>query len=409
MKKAGLLLTVALVASGCTYGNWGGGPRTPVEREIRIESPRLSPDGKSIIFAFRYKQYPWKIAVVPSDPAATTVSVLHFPPMDDWVQPNFGPDPQHFAVVSYCTHDKCYEGAKGYNVWLATAQPKDNLKRITPDVADVRRADPMFGATADDVYWVLSDNKKYPDVHMDVGNRYVAHIVDGKEKTLFPDMNVNGNLGHGFKDPANLVILSAHGAGRFDEHGYYFAARVNRGNCDAAKAAVKQVGFLHSALLRYADGSFELVEPVEVEYVDAPRGARGYVAMAHHFIKEHTNAVADFHSARDGHALWAFRFHSQAYGVSVSENLSTVVFSGERSYIDEKHIWHPRLQEAIYLWREGMTEAVDLNIPERVKAKVEAEIAAEKQARISTPNSPSNLLTENTVFAVDNGHFAVQD
>jgi len=61
------------------------------------------------------------------------------------------------------------------------------------------------------------------------------------------------------------------------------------------------------------------------------------------------------------------------------------------------------------VWREGMTEAVDLNIPERVKAKVEAEIAAEKQARISTPNSPSNLLTENTVFAVDNGHFAVQD
>ena len=411
-----VLFAVAVAVSGCTAGNWGhigsgGGPREPVSKaDVVVQSPRLSPDGKAILFAFRYKQYPWMIGMVPSDPAATGAEVIKLPPGLDWVEPNWAPDNAHFAAVSYCLRDDCYEGAKGINVWVASAQPANTLKRLTPDVPQVRRAAPMFGATADDVYWILSGTEDVPGARMDLHNRYVAHLVDGKEKTLFPDINVNGNLGHGFKDPANLVIVSAHGAGRFDEHGYYFTAMVDRGDSDAAKAAVQQVGFLRSALLRYADGKFELVEPKEIDFVDAPRGGIGYVSEAHPFVREHKGSVvSDFRIVQGGQTAWSFRFDAPASDLSISDDLKTVIFLGERGRMEADDRWVPKQESSLFLRRQGMSEAVDLSLPERVKAKVEEEIEAEKRARISTPKPPVKPLTGKVVFAVDNGHFAVQD
>lgn len=411
MKRAALLIAVAFAVSGCTYGNWGhigiGGdvPRPPVEREMRIESPRLSPDGKAIIFAFRYKQYPWKIAVASTDPNDPKVSVLKLPPMDNWIQPNFGPDPKHFTIVSLCTRDDCYEGAKGFNVWLATALPKDNLKRITPDAPDVRRAHPVFGATIDDLYWFVSDDRKFEGVHSDVFDRYFAHMADGRETIVFPALPADGTWMNkrGRNDPGELVIISAYGAGRYDEQGYYFTGEATGwGTSRAAIEAADKVGKYHSALFRHTAAGFELVEPVEVEYVDAPRGNRGYVAMAHHFTKEHNNAVADFRAVRDGQTLWTLRFHSQAYGVSASDDLATIVFGGERSYIDENHVWYPKLQDAVWLWRQGMAEPVDLNIPERVKATVEEEIQAERHSGLTGPDSSSSahLAARTDTFVV---------
>ncbi len=393
MKKSGLLLSIALVASGCLpfhTGNYGGGAQAAPERELRFDSPRLSPDGKTILFAFHYKHYPWMLAVASSDPAESKVRVLKFPPTDDWIQPNFGPDPEHFTVISYCTHDRCYEGAKGYNVWLITAQPKDNLKRITPDDPDVRRADPVFGATTDDLYWFVSDNRLYPNVHMDVSDRYLAHMVNGKETILFPQAPSNGDWKskHG-RDLGDLTIIAAYGAGRYDEEGYYFTGMTEGGSSSAAEAAADKVGKFHNALYRYAKGRFELVEPVEVEYADAPRGGHGYVAMAHHFIKEHSGAVADFRAMQDGRMLWSFRFPGPAYSTSASDDLKAVVFDAERGFVDAQHVWNPRLQDSIFLWREGMAQALDLGLPERVKATVEAEIAAEKAAH-AAPQPPAS-------------------
>jgi len=51
--------------------------------------------------------------------------------------------------------------------------------------------------------------------------------------------------------------------------------------------------------------------------------------------RKHTNAVADFRAVQNGRTLWSFRFHSQAYDLSASDDLGMVVFNGERSYIDE--------------------------------------------------------------------------
>jgi hypothetical protein len=412
VKRAAFLIAVAFAVSGCTYGNWGhigtggGGPRAPVQRDVEIDSPRLSPDGTTILFAFRYKNFPWKIAMIPSDPAATRLTVLKFPPMDHWLQPNMGPDGKTLAVLSYCTHEQCYEGAKGYHVWLATPQPNGALKRVSPDVPNVRRERPMFGATTDDLYWIVSDATKYPGVHLDVANRFVARMADGKETVLFPQTGPGGDITKAHLDDVDLNIISAHGAGRFDERGYYFAGMVAGGKSEAATAAIDKIEKFHTALFRYAGGRFELVEPVEIEYVDAPRGDRGYVAMAHHFTKEHTNAVADFRAVQNGRTLWSFRFHSQAYDLSASDDLGMVVFNGERSYIDEKHIWHPKLQKAIFLWRQGMSEAVDLNVPERLKAQVEKEIEAEHAAKTSALppfDKPARMVDTS---AAANPHFA---
>ncbi len=391
MDRSVVLFTIALTACGCSVGNYGGGARPPAVRELQIESPRVSPDGKAMIFAFQYKQYPWMIAMASTDPADAKVTVLKLPPMDDWLQPNFGPDPQHFAVVSYCSGDKCYEGATGYNVWVVTAQPTDNLKRITPDAPDVRREHPMFGTTLADIYWFVSSARKYPNVHLDVSDRYLAHMAAGRETVLFPPPPADGRwmAPRNPRNPGELAIIRANGAGRYDEQGYYFAGEVADGDGKAAKEALDKIGPYHSALFRHSAAGFELVEPVEVEYVDAPRGNRGYVAMAHHFTKEHSNAVADFRAVRDGQTLWSFRFHSQAYGVSASDDLSTVLFSGERSFIDEDHVWHPKMQAAIYLWRQGMTDPVDLKIPERLKTVVDAEIAAERSAQQPNVTPPT--------------------
>jgi hypothetical protein len=408
-----LPIAVALAVSGCTYGNWGhigtGGPREPIAKaDVLVQNPRLSPDGKAILFAFKYKQYPWKIGMVPSDPAATGAAVIKLPPMMDWVEPNWAPDNAHFAVVSYCMHDNCYEGAKGVHVWLTA--PQDNLKRLTPDVPEVRRANPMFGADAGDVYWILSSMKEVPGARMDLHNRFVAHMEAGRETVLFPDTAADGSLGHGYRDPANLVIVNARGAGRFDAHGYYFTAMVERGDSDAAKAAVKQVGFLHSALLRYADGKFELVEPAEIEFVDAPRGGAGYVAEANPFVREHKGSVvSDFRIVQGGQTAWSFRFDAPAYDLSVSDDLKTVVFIGERGHMEADNRWIPKLESSLFLRRQGMSEAVDLNLPERLKAQVEKEIEAENQARVSGGPPHVNPLTGKDVFAVDKRAKAVQD
>ena len=67
------------------------------------------------------------------------------------------------------------------------------------------------------------------------------------------------------------------------------------------------------------------------------------------------------------------------------------------------------LMVAIFLWRQGMSEAVDLNVPERLKAQVEKEIEAERQARISALPPPVKPLVQNDVFTVDKRSSAVQD
>lgn len=383
---AQLAITLPLCACAMPfhYGNYGGGPLPPAARDLRIADARLSPDGKTILFAFQEKTASWRIARASTDPADSKITILDLPKMDSWINPAFGPEAGDVAAVSYCMGAPCYADATGYQVWVLH---NGGLKRLTPDTADLRRADPVFGTNGEDVYWFISDARKYPNVHLDVSERYLAHMEGGRETVVFPKPPAGGSIFARYQkdDPAELRIISAHGAGRYDDR-YYFAAMTTDGASPAAKAALDKPGRFKTALYRHSKDGFERVEPEEVEYADAPRGGDGYAAMAHHFIKEHTNAVADFYAKRGSTLLWSFRFHGPAYSLSASADLSTAVFTGERGVVENRH-WRPLLQESIFLWHQGMDAPQDLNLPERLKALLEDEPQSAKIAQ-NRPGSP---------------------
>lgn len=155
---------------------------------VRLQAPRVSPDGTTILFAFKYGSLPHNLAVMPSDPAQARISTLEAPPTMAWTDPAWSPDQRHFAAISYCRGGNCYEGAEGHHVWQFTVRPgPDNLQRITLDDGEVRRAEPFFGRSVDDIHWVFSSSWVYERVRWGLHDRFRACAEGRRGKVLFPD------------------------------------------------------------------------------------------------------------------------------------------------------------------------------------------------------------------------------
>jgi hypothetical protein len=213
---------------------------------VRLQAPRVSPDGTTILFAFKYGSLPHNLAVMPSDPAQARISTLEAPPTMAWTDPAWSPDQRHFAAISYCRGGNCYEGAEGHHVWQFTVRPgPDNLQRITLDDGEVRRAEPFFGRSVDDIHWVFSSSWVYERVRWGLHDRFRACAEGRRGKVLFPDdpeifpirRPDAGKLNSAPITKSKKFAFSALSPARvFDGTTLYFVGRVRRGTLPLAQA-----------------------------------------------------------------------------------------------------------------------------------------------------------------------------
>lgn len=383
---AGRRLAAPLLLAGSLLGCVGPAPRTTptlaaVARQtpyLELFQPRLSPDGSTILFAFKYGSFPYKLAAMPSDPTQSRVSILQAPPMMSWTQPAWAPDQRHFAAVSYCEGENCYEGAKGYHVWRFTVGPgPDNLRRITLDDGDVRRASPFFGRSADDLHWVMSSRRVYERVRFDLNERFLARARGRLAEVLFPDdPEVLPIVRPDPKAPnlaprirsRKIALWDLSPAHAFDGTALYFTGRVRDGTLPLARAIRDTKNRAERLLFRWRGGdALELARDAPVVAVDAQRSGDGFVVASR--TPNFANRPVDFDVVRQGVTERRLSFdQGNVMTLSASERLDTIVFDSFRHIGDEVRFW---------VHREGMAQAVDLNIGERVRREVERQVQRE--------------------------------
>lgn len=368
-------LVASVLTAGLVAGCLGPAPSTtPVPTvaadqtlPVLLSAPRLSPDGTAILFAFKYGDLPYKLAVVSSDPADTRVAIQLAPPSLHWTEAAWAPDGTAFAAVSRCEGDNCYEGAKGHHIWFFTGRPgPDNLRRLTPERAGVRRRSPFFGRSAGEVYWVLSSDKRYEGVPIDLNARFIARTYAGREETLFPDDPRSLQSGAIESTKANFRRIEP--ANGFSGDELYFVGVPKSGTLPAVRTAASGKMRNEPALFRWRGGeALELVRDTPVIAVDAQRFGGGYVIASS--TPNFAGRPVDFDVVRQGVVERRLSFkQDNLLAMSVSERMDTIVFATFRSLRDPLRFW---------VHREGTGQAVDLNIAERVRREVEFQIQRE--------------------------------
>ena len=395
--RVAALLAVSVLLAGCdtSHISEGIGPFKSPGAQVReaaaaahdpataidISTPRLTHDGKTILFAFKYGPYQHMLAIMPSDPAEKRVTVVKLPPTMQWIDPAWTPDEKGLAAVSYCDGDKCYEGAQGYNVWRVWLREKDNLKRITADRPDVMRREPFFGKDENELYWILSERFVPSEkVHMDTLPRF---LVRGNDEILYPA------LASGYKPGAmlsnGLWTYSMQPAGRSADGGIYLASDIDTINSkdDPLRRPIRNMhGGGMGVILRFENGAVTLASDQHTDAVAVSRTQPGIVLIRDEYVRhEDSGPLEHFILAKDGVETPLFDFGHPAHALTVSNDLSTIVFVGDRHIYDKSSLW---------VWHKGDAAPVDLNAPERIKEQCDKEIAAEKghAAASSTGDKP---------------------
>lgn len=126
----------------------------------------------------------------------------------------------------------------------------------------------------------------------------------------------------------------------------------------------------------------ELARDTPVLAGDAQHAGSGYATASS--TPNFAGRPVDFDVVRGGVAERRLSFgQGEVFAMSVSERMDTIAFASFRS---------PREQVRFWVHREGMAQAADLNIAERVRREVEFQIqreaneaAAGREAPRSTP------------------------
>ena len=348
---------------------------------IDVSTPRLTHDGKTILFAFKYGIYHRMLAIMPSDPADKRITVVKLPPAMQWIDPAWAPDEKGLAAVSYCEGDKCYEGARGYNVWRIWLREKDNLKRITADSPDVMRREPFFGKDENELYWVLSERfVPGKNIHMDTLPRFLVRAGD---ELLYPAPATASRPGAMLSN--GLWTASMRPAGRSADGGIYLASEIDTINSrdDPLRRPIRNMqGGGMGVILRFENGAVTLASNQHTDAVAVSRTQPGIVLIRDEYVRhEDSGPLEHFILAKDGVETPLFDFGHPAHALTVSNDLSTIVFVGDRHIYDKSSLW---------VWHKGDAAPIDLNAPERIKEQCDKEIAAETglAAASSTGDKP---------------------
>lgn len=376
----GRRLAVAGLLGGAASMSARQGAAEEQPPKLTLYEPKLSPDGRTILFAFRYGGLNPKLAMMSSDPASPWLRILEAPPTMEWAQPAWAPDGRSFVAVSYCTHDRCHQGAQGIHVWrfglLRRGDRTGGLDRVSPAGTGVWRIRPFFGPTASDLCWVVRSTVLYPGTSAGLRDHFLTRTGGGdREDVFFPsDRTVlrNGDfVSDGFQ------MYNVHPASHFDGRVLFFTANVAGGTLPAARRTLNWMGRSNhrTQLFRWDAGGVQLLRDEEIFRVDVPPSGGGHMTMTRRPVSGlHPTDFDLFRS--DGRPperrlVFGRGFVSE---FSVSDGFDALVFLGDRQFAfgggGELSYW---------VHRPGMPEAVDLLAPERLRAEVARQIKRERR------------------------------
>lgn len=336
----------ALLLTGCGSGlDYYDGP--PPEMDLR--SPEVWLDSTAIVFAFKFRSYPYMLATVSTSPADPDVFVLETPPGLNLLMPTVSPDDDWIAMVSFCEGGDCYEGANGYNVWRARIDGSA-MERMSPVQHGVRRREPVFGTSGDEIYYIESSTALDSVTRLDIAERFLMRVRHGHVQEVLPGpletiefmkLRINASVARdrwlfvGMADPESDHPF----VDELNEHGFKY----------------------QEAMFSFSEGSFRLEKPFQVIDADVSRREAAYVYVRGVY-PDVGGLRYDFHLV-DG-AEDRFLFHyagGHVLDVSISDDLRHVVFRGQRRFDGPWAIWHYDMEAGVL---------TDLQVPERLTEKV---------------------------------------
>ena len=334
----------------------------PVPRDIQILSSEVSPDGKTIVLAYRFRHGPGRLATISAVPGSSAAPVfLETPPGLAWDGPTWAPDGRHIAAVSFCRETDCYEGAADYNVWRLNADGS-GMVRQSPIVARevgqaLYRARPVFGDGLDDVFYV-EGGISYVEwgtllaQAWDSAPRRLIRAQGGVEREVLPGAFEGMEFFRlvptaGLTRDPRLIVAS-------------IAAGSRHPVVDSLGAPASANGFA-SALLGVSGDTLRLMKPTPVVDAYVPRSGAGYVYVSRHEVdgalrfrlhlvaQESDRVVLDYDRSR----IW---------DPWVSGDLKQVYFSAHRDFARDQTdtaVWHLDAESGAL---------TDLRLPERLRA-----------------------------------------
>lgn len=346
-----------LLLAGCVVVDlvdYYAGPPDPPELEIL--DTELSPDGKTVVMAFRFRDLPLQLATAPLSPEDGEVTILDLPKPLSWRDPTWSADGQHLAAVSRCSGAGCYGGASGHVIWRMTTDGS-NLERMVPagpwGAGDtVFRQHPVFGNDADELFFVEGDSTLLilsAIAPIEPGPRSLLKVMDGAEYWIVPtameelmfwELAINASI----NTDRWLLLGRVHSRSRHPV-------------LEETESAPLSDGLW---LFSVSDGAVELERAFRIIDVGVSRKQSDFV-----FVKTdkpqgspQSSAEYEFYLAQDdGDRLLLKRRKGFVWDLSVSDDLNDLVFNARSAYRAPTEVWH---------YDVSRSELIDLKLTERL-------------------------------------------
>ncbi len=347
-------LLVALTACGGGLDYYSGPPP-----EMVLRGPEVAPDGTAILLAFQFRNYAPKLAAIPTAPDGGDLVVFQAPPGLLWRDPTWSPDGDWFAAVSWCEGPDCYEGATGYNVWRLEIDGP-TMERMSPVKDGVRRRDPVFGTSGDEIYYVESSTEFDGVGKYDIADRSLIRVQHGHVQEIFPAPLET-------IDFMNLQINASVAQDR-----WVFVGMVSPNGDHPFVDELIDNGFKwHDAMFSFGDGTFQLEKPFKVVDVHISRTNPGYVFVRN--VYPENKLRFEFYLSENGEDRLLFDYaNGHVKEISVSDDLKHLVFRGQRQFNGPWAIWHYNIETGVL---------TDLQVPERLTKEVLRQIDEERGLR----------------------------
>ncbi len=318
-----------------------------------VARPSLAPDRSAVVFAFQTNRNHWRLGIVKL--AAKTQPMLIIPlPAFEWLDPAISPDGNVLTAVSFCAGDACPTEALHHNIWKFSLQRPDPGQQITrPDPA-IRRRSPIFSTDGQEIAWVTETiappaNRRTTVKQIVVHRQGAEHILETYQ-SIASDLRAS---------PVMFVDISF--AGVFARDHFQFVGRTLEGvlaTADGGQLRPKPAAWVLFAL----DGTKLHADRVlEASALAIPRTGTGYIYLRPVDSANPFNPTRfEIREVKGNEDRLRLTFSGRyVRDISVSDNFELISFAAERGSSGVHSIW---------THRSGDPAAVDLDIPERVRA-----------------------------------------
>ena len=339
-------IVVMTLSGGCeVVDSYFGGPAYPPE--IEVLNAALSPDGTTVVAAFRFHGESARLAVIPLDQAKADVAILKTPEGFVWSEPVWSPDGQFIVAVGSCSRLHCTADATVKSIWRLRADGSEatliSHAASAQGNADVERQDPQFGADAAEIFWVEGaplppfDSPAEPEVPPfltiapippEPAPRRIVRWRDGKEDVIWPDE------AHGiaFSD----LNINASLAGE----DWFLVGKVHTGSRHPVVTDLDSGSRrFRSFLFRVSDGAVSLEQPFGVVDAFMRQDGNGFAYAAQFYGDDELRQQIYLSSSGETRLLLE-RSRGRIWDLTLSDDLEHVVFVSQLYIHYPTFVWH---------------------------------------------------------------------